>query len=298
VPAALQVVGNVRVNGASYRAKASDSPLARGQPLWPDDRLQATGVAYRLGMNAIVSKRVTVTANVSRGFRAPHITDLGTLGLTGAGFEVSAPEIAGLGGTVGSTADAAAVSLGTPIAQVGPEASLTYEGGLHVRRPTFRSSLSVFVNEIHDNIAKQTLILPAGAAGKTLGGTPITSQNVNGAVFVAAATAPVLVRVNFDNARIIGVEHEFDWRPAPRWSAATRFTYLRAEDTRTGLPPNIEGGTPAPDGWLTINYTSPTGRGWTGTYVHAAGPQDRLSVHLPARATSRASERNAPLVEA
>ena len=40
----------------------------------------------------------------------------------------------------------------------------------------------------------------------------------------------MLVRVNFDNARIFGVEHTFDWRPTPRWLAGTIFTYLRAKD--------------------------------------------------------------------
>jgi hypothetical protein len=86
-----------------------------------------------------------------------------------------------------------------------------------------RSSLAVFVNDIHDNIVKQSLILPAGAVGRTLGGTPITAQNANGVVFVTAATNPVLVRANFDNARIFGIEHTFDWRPAPRWAAGTTF---------------------------------------------------------------------------
>ena len=277
VPSKLNVVGNVRVNSASYQARASDSPLVNGAPLWPDDALRATGVAFRAGMNAVLSEPWSVTANVSRGFRAPHITDLGTLGLTGSGFEVAAPDIASLNGIVGSTADASAVSLGTPVEQVGPEASLTYEGGLHFRRPTLRSSLHVFVNEIRDNIAKQSLILPAGAVGKTLGGTPITSQSPKGVVFVAAATTPVLVRVNFDNARIVGVEHTLDWSPNRQWLAGTTFTYLRAKDTRTGLPPNIEGGTPAPEAYVRVNYTAPGGRWWAGTYVHAAAAQDRLS---------------------
>jgi outer membrane receptor protein involved in Fe transport len=160
---------------------------------------------------------------------------------------------------------------------VGPESSFTYEGGLHFRRPAIRSSLAVFANEIHDNIVKQTLILPAGAVGKTLGGTPITAQNANGVVFVAAATNPVLVRANFDNARIVGVEHTLEWRPTPRWSAGTIFTYLYAKDTRTGLPPNIEGGTPAPEAYFRVNYSSSSGRWWAGTYVHAAASQDRLS---------------------
>jgi hemoglobin/transferrin/lactoferrin receptor protein len=297
VPSKVQLVGNVRLNSASYRARASDSPLVNGQPLWPDDELDATGVAFRGGISASLSSAWTVSANLSRGFRAPHITDLGTLGLTGSGFEVSAPEVAGLGGTVGSTADATAVSLGTPIAQVGPEASLTYEGGLHYRSSSVRSTLAMFVNEIHDNIAKQSLILPQGAVGKTLGGTPITSQSANGVVFVAAATNPVLVRVNFDSARIIGIEHTFDWRPTPTWLAGTTFTYLRAKDTRTGLPPNIEGGTPAPEAYIHATYTSRSGRWWAGTYLHAAGAQDRLStLDLDDRRTgagrSRTSIRN------
>ena len=127
VPGKVQVVGNVRVNAASYRARASDSPIVNGQPLWPDDQLDATGVAFRGGVSASLSDAWTVTGNLSRGFRAPHMTDLGTLGLTGSGFEVAAPDVAGLGGTVGSTADASAVSLGTPIA-VGPEAASPMRG--------------------------------------------------------------------------------------------------------------------------------------------------------------------------
>lgn len=277
VPSRVQLVGNLRVNGASYRARAADSPLVGSQPLWPDDQLTALGTAFRAGVNAVLSQSWTITANVSRGFRAPHVTDLGTLGLTGAGFEVAAPDVAGMGGTIGSTADASAVSLGIPVEQVGPETSVTSEGALHFRSRRARSSLSVFVNGIHDNIVKQTLILPAGAVGRTLGGTPIAAQNATGAVFVAAATNPVLVRANFDDARIVGVEHTFELRPAPAWVLGTTFTYLRAKDTRTGLPPNIEGGTPAPEGYIRADYRAPGGRWWAGSYVHVAGAQPRLS---------------------
>ena len=297
VPSKVQLVGNFRVNGASYRARASESPIVNGQPLWPDDELSVRGTAFRAGVFANLSDMWSVTGNVSRGFRAPHITDLGTLGLTGAGFEVAAPDVAGAGGSVGSTADATAVSLGIPVAQVGPETSLAYEGGLHFRDRSARSSLSVFVNEIHDNIVKQTLILPPGATGRTLGGALVTGQNANGAVFVAAATNPVLVRANFDNARVVGIEHTFDWKPAAAWSAGTTFTYLYAKDTRTGLPPNIEGGTPAPEAYIRVDYRAPTGRWWAGSYVHAAAAQDRLStLDLADRRTgaerSRTSIRN------
>jgi hypothetical protein len=46
------------------------------------------------------------------------MADLGTLGLTGAGFEVAAPDVAGLEGFVGTTADGSAVSTGDAVRQL------------------------------------------------------------------------------------------------------------------------------------------------------------------------------------
>ncbi len=50
-----------------------------------------------------------------------------------------------------------------------------------------------------------------------------------------AASSPVLVRANFDDARIWGSSTALDWRSAAGWSVATAFTYLHAADTATGL---------------------------------------------------------------
>ena len=174
-------------------------------------------MAFRGGVSASAYRRVERHArNLSRGFRAPHITDLGTLGLTGSGFEVAAPDVAGLGGTVGSTADATAVSLGTPIEQVGPETSLTYEGGLHYRRST-RAIDAGGVRQRDPRQHREAVADPAAGRGRHDARRHADHrQSANGVVFVAAATNPVLVRVNFDNARIFGVEHTFDWRPTPQ----------------------------------------------------------------------------------
>jgi len=149
------------------------------------------------------------------------------------------------------------------------------------------------VNDIHDNITKQSLILPPGAVGISLGGQPITSQNASGAVFVAASTSPVLVRTNFDNARIWGVEHDMEVKLAAAWSLRTVFSYARARDTRTGLAPNIEGGTPAPDGWVKLRYAPASGRFWIEPYMHAAARQTRLStLDISDRRTGAARSRS------
>jgi len=276
-PDRLRLVGSLRYGGARYAADAADSPLVNGQPLWPDDSLSASSLTFRASAVATASETWTVLGSVSRGFRAPHMTDLGTLGLTGSGFEVAAPDVAGLGGFVGTTADATAVSTGDAVTQVGPETSLQYEGSVRYRRPRFRTELSLFINDVYDNIQKQALILPPGAVGTSLGGTPITAQNANGAVFVAATTVPVLVRANFDNARIWGIEHSAEARIVDTVTLSTAFTYLRAKDKGTGLSPNIEGGTPAPDAWFSVRWMRRDGRVWVEPYAHVAWEQTHLS---------------------
>jgi hemoglobin/transferrin/lactoferrin receptor protein len=268
-PDRVRLGGALRYGGAHYEARAA--------PLWPADSLSASSLTFRAAGVLTPSKPWSVVLTLSRGFRAPHMTDLGTLGLTGSGFEVAAPDLAGLDAFVGTAADAAAASSGEAVRQVGPETSLQYEATVRYRQPRFHSELSLFVNNVYDNIQKQTLILPQGAVGLTLGGSPIISQNSNGAVFVAATTTPVLVRANFDNARIWGLEHSAEMQIVERVTLNTAFTYLRAKDTTTGRPPNIEGGTPAPDLWVSARWTSADGRWSVEPYAHAAWKQTHLS---------------------
>jgi hemoglobin/transferrin/lactoferrin receptor protein len=163
------------------------------------------------------------------------------------------------------------------VAQLVPESSWNYEGSIHFRRSRFDADVTGFVNDISDNIAVQTFILPQGAVGTMLGDQVITTQNANGAVFVAASTNPVLIRSNFDNARIYGIEQKFDLWITSSLLLSNTFTYLHAEDKKTGLAPNIEGGTPPPQGWVKLRYQPAGQRFWIEPYVYAAGRQDRLS---------------------
>jgi outer membrane receptor protein involved in Fe transport len=273
----VRLVGAVRVGAATYEASAADAPVSGGKPLWPDDSFATASTTFRAGAVVSASEQWTLVGSASRGFRAPHMTDLGTLGLTGSGFEVAAPDVAGRNAFVGTTADATAVSTGDPVEQLVPESSFNVDGSVRFRSRRASAEFTVFVNNIHDNIQKQTLILPQGAVGTLLGTEPITAQNANGAVFVAATTAPVLVRANFDNARSWGFEHQGRYQLAGPLSLRTVFTYYHVKDTHTGLAPNIEGGVPAPDGYLVVQYAPAGGKWWVQPYLHAAGEQSNLS---------------------
>lgn len=96
-------------------------------------------------------------------------------------------------------------------------------------------------------------------------------------MFVNATSVPVLVGANFDDARVWGVEYAADAGMARAVLVRGAFTYLHARDKATGRPPNIEGGTPAPEGWVGVRYTSPGQRWWAEPYTHVAARQGDLS---------------------
>jgi hemoglobin/transferrin/lactoferrin receptor protein len=59
------------------------------------------------------------------------------------------------------------------------------------------------------------------------------------------------------------------------------------------LPPNIEGGTPAPDAYITLRWTSSNGRWWVEPYTHFAWEQSNLStLDLGDRRTGAGRSRN------
>ncbi|HKY05810.1 MAG TPA: TonB-dependent receptor [Blastocatellia bacterium] len=268
VPQRLRLMANARYSAASYRSHAEDAPVVDGQRLWPDDSLRVSSFTYRAGLVFIPVEGLSLLANIGRGFRAPHMTDLGALGLVGTGFEVSASEVAGLGATIGTTANEEAVSTGIRVAQIKPETNLSYEFGVRYYARRLDTDFAFFINDIRDNIVKQALILPPGATGLRLGSESIVDQTAAGAVFVEPSSSPVLVRANFGRNRIYGFEHTANLRVTNEWAVGTVLTYLHVQD---------KNGTPAPDGWLKLRYEPRGKRYWVEPYVHAATRQHRLS---------------------
>lgn len=278
IPNKFRLSGALRFNRAAYESRAANSPLVGGQPLWPDDTLQAHDFSGRIGFVATPEKHVSIAFNYSRGFRAPNITDLGTLGLTGDGFEVDFNSSSALGGTIGTTADTDAVTTGIPVQRQRSEVSNNFDAGIRFRHKRFDTDFTWFLTDINGAIVKQALVLPAGSTGKFLGDQQITFQDpAQGWVLVALSGAPVLIRANFTDARIWGIEYTLEARLHRDWTFGGNFTYIRAEDKANGLPPNIEGGTPAPTGFLRLRYEPAGKRYWIEAYSTLADRQGRLS---------------------
>lgn len=275
IPDRLRITGALRYGGMSYRVRAADSPIVGGAPLWRDDELSTSDFSGRIGAVVRPTKNFRIAFNYGRGFRYPSMTDLGTLGLTGDGFEVDHISAVAANGLVGTTAGGDAVSTGIVPEKQGSEYSNSYDVSLRYQHKHFDTEFTVFRMDIVDAIVKQALILPQGAVGSTIGGQTIISQAPGGAVFVAAATPPVLVRTNYTEAKIWGIEAEAEARISDKFILRSNFTYIRSEDKATGLPPNIEGGTPPPTGFMGLRYDR--GRFWIEPYTTLAYRQERLS---------------------
>ena len=268
----LRLSGAVRFGGASYNARA---PVSR---LWPDDSLAVNNVTGRLGAVVRLSDPWRIHTHYSRGFRAPSVTDLGTVGLQGNGaFEASYIDLAGRGASIGDRADDRAVSTGTPVGRVRSERSDNFDLGFQFISRRARFELTGFRMYLRDAIVSQTLILPAGAVGQILGDQTVTRQLASGAVFVPLSSAPVLTRGNLGNARNFGLEHRAEFNLSPAWLVAENATWLYARDAVTGLPPDIEGGTPPLTANLRLRYQPGAKRYWAEAYSTLAGRQERLS---------------------
>ena len=278
IPDRLQINAAIRYSVASYTSRAANSaPGPNGQPLFPDDSARFDAFSGRVGAVVNVGGGFDIAGRYTRGFRAPNTTDLGIVGLAGTGFEVDAATAAARGGFIGTTAGGDAVSTGIPVTRLGPEFSDSFDLSFRYTSSRFSAELTGFTTKLSDVYFDQALVLPPGAKGTFLGSDEIIAQNEAGLVFVAAApTSPVLVRVNFDDARMNGIEADARVRFNDQFSATGNFTYVRAHSLLNGLPPNIEGGIPPATAFVSVRY-QPRSRFYIEGYSTMTSRQNRLS---------------------
>jgi outer membrane receptor protein involved in Fe transport len=294
IPDRLRISGALRYSAASYDSRAANAPIgSNGRPLFPDDSAHFGAFSGRIGAVVHLGYGFDIAGKYTRGFRAPNTTDLGILGLVGTGFEVDSQTAASRGGFIGTTAGGDAVSTGIPVAPLRPEISDSFDLTLRYKSSRFSAEITGFTNKVNDVYFDQALILPPGAVGTFLGSEPITFQDpIRGWVSVAIApTTPVLVRVNFDDARFNGVEANAEAVFTKQLTANANFTYVRAHSLLNGLPPNIEGGIPPATTFLSLRY-QPRSRFYIEGYSTLAARQNRLSsLDLNDRRTGAARSR-------
>jgi outer membrane receptor protein involved in Fe transport len=293
IPDRLRINAAVRYSVASFKSRAANAELGpNGRPLFPDDSARFDAFSGRIGAVVNVIGDFDIAGKYTRGFRAPNTTDLSLLGFVGTGFEVDATTAIARGGFIGTTALNDAVSTGIPVTPLGPEYSDSFDLSFRYTSRSFSAELTAFTNKLTNVYFDQALVLPPGAIGTFLGSERITAQNSNGLVSVGTPPAgPVLVRVNFDDARFNGIEFNTRGRITSTLTTTGNFTYIRAYSLFNGLPPNVEGGVPAATGFVSLRY-QPRSRFHIEAYSILTGRQNRLSsLDLGDRRTGAARSR-------
>jgi outer membrane receptor protein involved in Fe transport len=281
-----RLTGTVGIRYANFRYSQSPqkNPFATGGvPSVPPFETSVGDITFNTGAVLAVNDHLNLTASISRGFRAPNANDLGSIGLTSLGFEISPQEGEGLGAFIGGFASSEreeaeeAPSSGQPVQPLRSEHLINYELGLRLRTSRVGASMAVFDSEFRDFIERRVVVLAQGATGLLIGGQPIIHQDETGAVFTALSNTPVLVRANAGRVRFRGAEASVWLHLAPDLTLTANGFYLRASDLDTGRPPALEGGIPPATGFLSLQW-EPTGRRfWLEGFSTLALAQKRLS---------------------
>ena len=277
----LRLSGALRFGGATYRS------------VTPSDSLTANALSGRFGGVLKLSQPLSLHATYSRGFRAPNMTDLGTLGVQGNGFfEANVNDVSTRGARIGNRADDQAIDSGLTVERLRPEKTDNYDVGAQFRNGRVMVEATAFWIRLNNTIVSQTLLLPQGAVGQAIGDQTITRQLASGAVFVPIATQPVLVRANFTGARLNGFEQRFKLKINRQLSFDQNLTYIYAKDIVTGLAPDIEPGSPPTLVNFRLLWSPPSKRFWAEVYSTVSDRQTRIpSISLADRRTGAARSR-------
>ena len=235
-------------------------------------------VTFNTGLVYSINEHFNLTANLSRGFRAPNVSDFGSVGISGIGFEITPEEGERLGGFVGRFDPSKPEGTGQkPIGQLKPEKNYTYDVGVKFRSSRGSATLAVFDSELSDLIERRVVLLPQGATGTLIGEQQIIRQDSTGAVYTALSSSPVFVRANASRVRLRGVEGSIQVKVTRALTFNSNASYVRGTDLETQLPPSLENGIPPTTGFMGLKW-EPAGRQfWVEAYSNFADAQRRFS---------------------
>jgi len=215
----------------------------------------------------------------SRGFRAPNLNDLGSIGLNDLGYEIPVIEALAARPFLADSAGEGALSKGTAARALGVETLRNLETGVQWRSTRHSGRVQFFDAALSDPIARRTLLFPANALPTALAGipvsaiTPTAAQRAQGVVTVATIFDPRAVKafVNDGASRYWGVESLWRSDFDSRWRLTANYSYLLGRD----LYPNRNiRRLPPQQGEVALRYGR---RWWVEGVVRASGAQERLS---------------------
>jgi outer membrane receptor protein involved in Fe transport len=278
IPRRLTAHLGIRYSLFDYNQSSIDNPLdAAGKPTVPNVKETFDDVTFNTGLTFTVNSHINIAGNVSRGFRAPNVSDFAATGLSGLGFEISPDEGVRLGGSTGALDSLRRLTDVRLLEPIKAEQLYSYELAVRFLGRNFSGAVSAFDSEISNLIERRTLLLPQGQVGQLVGGQPIIRQDATGAVFTSLSSSAVFVRTNALKVRLRGVEGSVAMKLRSDLTVNANLFYVHGKDLRTGLPPNLENGIPPATGFAAIKWERAGSPAWIELYSNFAAPQRRFS---------------------
>jgi outer membrane receptor protein involved in Fe transport len=268
LPGRLSVRSGLRFGHFTFRTRAA--------PAFDVDaeRVPTGAMTFHTGAVVTLTKGLNATFTASRGFRAANAADLGAIGVTGGGFEITPGQAGTLGARIGTNDGAAAVATSQTVGALRPESLYAIEAGLKLRTARLDAAITLFDLELRDAIQRRTAIFPTPVVGQVIAGHVIERQDDAGRAFVATDARPIVTRVNVDRARIRGWEMSVTARLASQWRAGAYASTANGRELDTDLPLQRM---PPPLGGAHVRFQSIGGRYWIEATTQFAWSQVRLS---------------------
>jgi outer membrane receptor protein involved in Fe transport len=212
-----------------------------------DEQVTMQALTFNTGLLVAVTPKLNATFIVARGFRAPNAADLGNIGLTGGGgFEITPSRAADLGGLVGTTGAAGAVSAGERVPALGPEVVYSFEPGLKFQTDRVSAMFAAYDMELRDSIQRRAIVFDTNVVGATIAGFQIVRQDATGLAYIAQDIRPIATSVNAGRGRIRGFDAEAAVQVTAAWRARVYFSMTRGTLLGTGeslrrMPPPMGG---------------------------------------------------------
>lgn len=274
----LRLSGGGRYSAARFRTFAGRA--AGGSFGVPDSNQRFRNFTFHGSASLRIAGGFSWHALVSSGFRAPNVSDLGAVGLTGLGYEVSNHDAILVGGLMGNDASEAAVPSALGARRLIPETLLDFETGIGFRTGRLVARVQAFHFGFRNPISRRSVLFPAHAAPGAIGGTAVSpvaqtaAQRALGVVLVSAAGDPRGVKSFFNDGSSVyyGVDSTVRYRISNAWQASGNYSYLVGRDLNPNrhirrLPPQ--------QGQASVRYAP--ARFWLEAVAALAGGQSRLN---------------------
>jgi outer membrane receptor protein involved in Fe transport len=154
----------------------------------------------------------------------------------GGGFGITPSRAAALGGQVGTTAAADAISTGDRIPALGPEKLYAFEPGVRFTSVRVSAAFTAYNLEYLDTVQRRAIVFPPGVVGTVISGFEIVRQDASGLAYIAQDIRPIATSVNLDRSRITGFEADASVDITAAWTAFGYFAMSTGRLLTTGEP--------------------------------------------------------------